>query len=212
MFFRTLPWYYNHANVLVLSFRGADNIRIRPQGRSGRDMRSSLCLLVVILAMCMLAAAQLAPVLPDSPHVVAVNAVINPASAAPVASSSAELHASLPTTQLSPAMLVASPPPAVRTKVVDRKFVALGALVLALTVADVELTQQCLHAGTCHELNPTLPNSHVGMHAVNMATNLGVMYFAYRRRKSEKWGWWLAPAVDIGAHVIGIGSNMLVGR
>jgi hypothetical protein len=106
------------------------------------------------------------------------------------------------------AAIAPAPPEPAPPKVIDRKFVSLAALVFGLTVADVELTQHCLNAGTCYELNPTLPRSHWGQYAVNSATNAAVMYFAYRRRASGKWGWWVAPVVDIGAHSVGVGSNL----
>jgi hypothetical protein len=126
------------------------------------------------------------------------------------ASNPAELAATAPAS-----IALTSPPygpPALdrhsRPSVFDKKFLLLGALVFGLTAADVELTQHCLHAGTCYEMNPTLPRSRWGQYAMNTATNTAVMYFAYRRRASGKWGWWIAPLVDIGAHAGGIGSNI----
>jgi hypothetical protein len=111
----------------------------------------------------------------------------------------------LPVAPVIPAEPASKPAP---RKIVDAKYLLLGALVLGLTTADVEMTQHCLHAGTCYEMNPTLPHSRLGMYAVNTATNAAVMYFAYRRRKAGKWGWWVAPVVDIGAHGVGVGSNL----
>jgi hypothetical protein len=93
-------------------------------------------------------------------------------------------------------------------KVVDRTFLVLGGLVFGLTAMDMEFTQYCLHRHTCVELDPALPHSHLGMYAVNTPVNLAAMYYAYRRRATGKWGWWLAPAVAIGSHVGGLGSNI----
>jgi hypothetical protein len=168
-------------------------------------MRVRILTFLLLVAVSTLAHGQLAPVFPTTSRDVTVNALLDPSSAVPEPSSSAGLHAALPT-QLSPVLAIATPP--VSTKVIDSKFAALGALVFALTAADVELTQHCLHAKTCYEMNPTLPNSRWGQYAVNTATNLGVMYFSYRRKKSEKWGWWVAPVVDIGAHTFGVGTNL----
>lgn len=99
--------------------------------------------------------------------------------------------------------------PAVKQKkVIDRNFILLGALAFGLTAADIELTQHCLKAKTCKELNPTLPLSRWGMYATNTPVNLAVMYFAYRRKASGKRGWWVAPLIDTGIHGVGIGSNI----
>jgi hypothetical protein len=107
-----------------------------------------------------------------------------------------------------PALLVTPAPPPSRPKVIDRKFIALSALILGLTAMDIEMTQSCMRSGVCVELNPTLPHSRAGMYAVNSATNLGVIYLAFRRRDHGKKDWWIAPLIDIGAHAGGIGSNI----
>lgn len=113
----------------------------------------------------------------------------------------------IPAVQPPPAAaMLASPEPS--RKVMDRNFLLLGALTFGLTAADIELTQHCLEAKTCVELNPTLPHSRWGMYAVNTPVNLAVMYFAYRRKASGKRGWWIAPLIDTGIHGVGIGSNV----
>lgn len=99
-----------------------------------------------------------------------------------------------------------------KRKVADANFLLLGTLTFALTAADVELTQHCLHEKTCVELNPTLPHSRWGMYAVNTPVNFAVMYLSYRRKAAGKRDWWIAPIVDIGAHSIGIGSNIRFAR
>lgn len=93
-------------------------------------------------------------------------------------------------------------------KVIDRKFMLLGGLVLATTTADMELTQHCQNQGTCVELNPTIPRARWAKHAVNAPTNIAVMYWAYRWKKQGKRLWWVPPLIDIGAHVAGVGSNI----
>lgn len=93
-------------------------------------------------------------------------------------------------------------------KVMDRNFILLGALTFGLTAMDVEMTQHCLHEKTCVELNPTLPHSRLGMYAANTPVNLAVMYWSYKRKAAGKKAWWVAPLVDIGAHAVGIGSNI----
>ncbi|HYH00020.1 MAG TPA: hypothetical protein VD837_12870 [Terriglobales bacterium] len=95
-----------------------------------------------------------------------------------------------------------------KRKVMDRNFLLLAGLTFALTTADIELTQHCLKAKTCVELNPTLPLSRWGMYAVNTPVNLAVLYLSYRRKAAGKGDWWIAPVVDIGIHGVGIGSNV----
>ncbi len=141
--------------------------------------------------------------LPDAPHAAATT-VAEDAPPADFAGALARLP--LPTTAAAPMLLAATPLPP--RKLMDKKFIALGLLVFGLTALDVETTQHCLQRNLCEELNPTLPRSHWGMYAVNTPVNAAVMYFSYRRRKSGKWGWWLPPVVDIGAHAVGVGSNI----
>lgn len=95
-----------------------------------------------------------------------------------------------------------------KRKVIDRNFLLLAGLTFALTAADIELTQHCLKEKTCVELNPTLPLSRWGMYATNTPVNLAVLYWSYKRKKAGKFGWWIAPVVDIGIHGVGIGSNV----
>ncbi|MFB3814275.1 MAG: hypothetical protein ACE14L_09190 [Terriglobales bacterium] len=156
------------------------------------------------LVLCALAApAQTAVINAELPN--APGFVRDEALAAPDLSAFMAVRAPLPGLPVSP--LIAEPLPPKR-KLVDKKFIALGILVFGLTALDVEMTQHCLKRRLCEELNPTLPRSHFGMYAVNTPVNAAVMYFSYRRRRSGKWGWWLAPVVDIGAHAAGVGSNV----
>jgi hypothetical protein len=163
--------------------------------------------LLTVPLLCLVAAhlsAQSAALLPDAPHVVAANlGEITPDP--PDVWCQSMLFSALP--EPAAALLVASPPPP-RPKVVDKKFITLGALVFGLTAMDMEFTQHCLQRHTCVELDPTLPHSRWGMYAVNTPVNVAVMYLAYKRRATGKWGWWLAPLIDIGAHAAGVGSNI----
>lgn len=95
-----------------------------------------------------------------------------------------------------------------RGKVMDRNFLLLAGMTFAFTAADIELTQHCLREKTCIELNPTLPLSRWGMYATNTPVNLAVLYWSYKRKQAGKFGWWIAPLVDIGIHGVGIGSNV----
>jgi hypothetical protein len=91
------------------------------------------------------------------------------------------------------------------SRVVDRKFVGMSALVLGLTVADIETTQHCLSNSTCKELNPLMPHSRAGMYAVNIPINAAAMYLSYRLKASGHKTWWIAPIAISGAHAVGAG-------
>ncbi|HWR14414.1 MAG TPA: hypothetical protein VN577_06280 [Terriglobales bacterium] len=92
-----------------------------------------------------------------------------------------------------------------KPRVIDKKFVALHALAMGLTIADIERTQSCLGNRTCRELNPLSPVSRTGMYAVNVPLNAGLMYLSYRLKASGKRTWWIVPAVISGAHGVGVG-------
>jgi hypothetical protein len=169
-------------------------------------LRGSLLILLFLGCVAMAAPAQLGPMLPEAPPAVARNTPGEPLRNPLEPYDSAALKASMAAPEFAAVVAVAAPE--ARPKVWDKKFIALGAVVFALTAADVELTQHCLQAKTCYEMNPTLPDSRWGQYAVNTVTNLGVMYFSYWRRKAGKWGWWIAPVADMGAHGAGIGSNI----
>jgi hypothetical protein len=175
-------------------------------------MRVRAVTLLWVLVLCVSAAeavAQTSATYPDAPHL--LTASLGEFAPPPVDLSSGtfSLSSGLPVRPVA-ALMVAAPtvPPVMQPKVMDKKFIALGALVFGLTTMDMEFTQHCLHRHTCVELNPTLPHSRFGMYAVNTPINLGVMYFSYRRRAAGKWGWWVAPMVDIGSHTVGVGSNI----
>jgi hypothetical protein len=166
-------------------------------------MRLGLMTAAAALCFCLCAQAQMIAdaALPSAP---AASAVTDPAPVLPPSDLSALPLLSAPAAV---SLAVRPVPEPAKRKIVDKKFIFVNAMVLALTTADIELTQHCLAAKTCVELNPTLPRSRWGMYAVNTVTNTAVTYFSYRRRKSGKWGWWVAPVVDIGAHAVGVGSN-----
>ena len=90
-------------------------------------------------------------------------------------------------------------------RVVDKKFIAMSALAMGLTIADIERTQSCLNSHTCEEMNPTLPRSRAGMYAVNVPLNAGLMYLSYRFKASGKKKWWIAPIAIAGSHLVGAG-------
>jgi hypothetical protein len=90
-------------------------------------------------------------------------------------------------------------------RVLDKKFIAMSALAMGLTIADIERTQSCLNSHTCEEMNPTLPRSRAGMYAVNVPLNAGLMYLSYRFKSKGKKTWWIAPIAIAGSHLVGAG-------
>jgi hypothetical protein len=90
-------------------------------------------------------------------------------------------------------------------RVIDKKFIAMSALAMGFTIADIERTQSCLGSHTCEELNPMLPHSRAGMYAVNVPLNAGLMYLSYRFKASGKKKWWIAPIAIAGSHLVGAG-------
>jgi hypothetical protein len=161
-------------------------------------MRATVLFFSLALVVCCTAMAQ-AQGLPDAP-----STVINATTAEVIP----------PVFQPAPAAIQPAPSAPLlgkaveRTKVMDRKFLLLNGLVLASTTADMELTQHCQNSGSCVEMNPTIPRAHWAKHAVNAPTNLAVMYWSYRWKKQGKRLWWVPPLVDIGVHVVGLGSNI----
>lgn len=87
--------------------------------------------------------------------------------------------------------------------VVDKKFVAVHAIAMGFTIADIERTQHCLGNGTCRELNPMLPLSRAGMYAVNVPINLAATYLSYRLKASGRKTWWIAPVAIGASHGVG---------
>lgn len=91
--------------------------------------------------------------------------------------------------------------------VVDRKFVVFSAVVMGLTIADLERTQHCLGNRTCVEMNPMLPHTRVGMYAVNVPINAMTMYLAYRMKSAQRKTWWILPSLVAAGHGVGASAR-----
>ncbi len=89
-------------------------------------------------------------------------------------------------------------------RVADGKFVATTALLVALTIADIELTQHCLHKNTCHEGNPRLPTSRAKVYPMQLGLTAGVSYLGYRLKKNGEKLWWLPQVSVASAHGVGV--------
>jgi len=160
----------------------------------------------VLLLACVLS--SVAAELPDAPSWARVQ---------PVAATSPARDVSVPNTSEAaewimpaPAMVRAETP--ARRKVFDRKFGLLVGLGTALTLADYEMTQQCLGARTCVETDPLLPHSRAGMYATNLPLNAALFWWGYKRKAAGKRLWWLPPLFVIGSHAAGVITNIRVLR
>lgn len=108
-----------------------------------------------------------------------------------------------------PIVVVPSKPKPTSTK----KFWALTAFSAAMTVADIELTQNCLATVRgCYETDPiygTHP-SRARMYAINIPVNAAVSYLSYKamngKRLSRMWAW---PQLALTAtHFGGVMTNI----
>jgi len=99
-----------------------------------------------------------------------------------------------------------------KRRVLDKKFwLALGSAV-GLMVADVELSQRCIRAGTCREANPLLGQSRGRAYAVNTAILVPVTIWSYHVKKGQdRTGrqkgdipWWFPSAINASSHVVGM--------
>lgn len=121
---------------------------------------------------------------------------------------SAMLSAAVPAL-VQPIVVVPSKPRPTSTK----KFWALTAFSAAMTVADIELTQNCLATVRgCYETDPiygTHP-SRARMYAINVPVNAAVSYLSYKtmrgKRLSKMWAW---PQLALtGTHFGGVVTNI----
>ncbi len=99
-----------------------------------------------------------------------------------------------------------------KRRVLDKKFWLAVGTVVALTVADVELTQHCIHNRTCREGNPLLGQSRGRAYAVNTAILVPMAIVSYHlkkgqdmnRRKKGDIPWWVPQAVKGSSHIVGM--------
>ncbi len=87
------------------------------------------------------------------------------------------------------------------------KYFALNGAAAGMDVLDVESTQRCIRAGTCHEANPLMGQSRTQQYAVSMGLVGLSAWMSYRSmRRGEMW--WIAPVVLIGVHGAAAGLNL----
>jgi hypothetical protein len=93
-------------------------------------------------------------------------------------------------------------------RVVDKKFLVLTGIATGVTVADFELTQNCIARHACVESDPLMPSSRAGMYASSAPVNAAMFYWSYRLKAHGNKLWWLPTAAVIASHAIGVGTNM----
>ncbi len=87
-------------------------------------------------------------------------------------------------------------------------FWPLTAATIATTVADIELTQHCIQAGTCHEANPLLLSGRKRAYAIALPIAVGISYLGHRLHKDGTKYWWVPQAAVIAGHGVGIGFGL----
>lgn len=92
-------------------------------------------------------------------------------------------------------------------RTVDKKFLILFGMAAVLTVTDIELSQHCLQAGTCHEANPLYGTNptRARMYGMNIPI-LGaqtILSAWLKRRHPERNQWMISPIAESAFHGIG---------
>ncbi len=103
-----------------------------------------------------------------------------------------------------------------KRRVLDKKFWLAVGTVVALTVADVELTQHCIRNRTCREGNPLLGQSRGRAYGVNAAILVPMTIVSYHlkknqdmnRRKKGDIRWWVIPVVKSSSHIAGMAITL----
>jgi len=99
--------------------------------------------------------------------------------------------------------------PAVRrSRTFDAKYAWTNGLQFSLAFADIESTQRCIDEHTCREGNPLMPSSQAGKFSVSLGIAAFTAVASYRLKKLRSKGWWVAPAVGIAGHAVGLASGL----
>ena len=99
--------------------------------------------------------------------------------------------------------------PAVRrSRTFNARYAWLNGLQLSLAFADIEATQHCIDEHTCKEGNPLMPSSQAGKLSVSLGIAAFTAFASYRLKKQGSKSWWVAPAVGIAGHAVGLASGL----
>lgn len=92
----------------------------------------------------------------------------------------------------------------------DRKWWLWTAIQVSSMVADLELTQACIRARTCHEFNPLVGGRRWRAYAINIPLHALLARKSYQWKKHEDRGehkameWWTVPLSGTTVHGVGI--------
>lgn len=84
-----------------------------------------------------------------------------------------------------------------------KKPLVLNALAWSAMAADVEGTQHCLNAGSCHEANPMMPSGAGRAWALNISVTGASTLLSVLMRKHHVKGWWALPVESTTLHTAG---------
>lgn len=96
----------------------------------------------------------------------------------------------------------------------DRNFWLWTGISVGLTIADIELTQHCIHKGRCREGNPLLSGSRPQAYAIGMGITAGFSYLGYRLKKRQQQGknsflpWWYPQFALSAGHGVGVAVGL----
>ncbi len=96
-----------------------------------------------------------------------------------------------------------------KPRTADRNYWLLTGVAVGLTVADIELTQHCLHQGTCHEGNPLVPTTNrAKLYPLQLGLTAAQSYLAYRLKRKGSKAWWLPQLSLSASHAVGVGFGL----
>mgnify|MGYP001559649343 CR=1 FL=1 len=98
-------------------------------------------------------------------------------------------------------------------KIIDKKFLAVGAALVVSSVYDVETTKLCVNAKLCREASPIMApfinSSRPAAYGYLAGLNSGSLYFAYHLKGHKnpriRRLWWVVPISQIVGHSL-VGS------
>ena len=86
----------------------------------------------------------------------------------------------------------------------EKTFWILTAANYASTVADIELTQNCLHNNVCREGNPLMPSDRKKAYPIQLGISTAFNIISYKLMKSGNKHWYLPQVAIVSAHGVGI--------
>jgi hypothetical protein len=104
-------------------------------------------------------------------------------------------------------LLPAPPVAPTRPRILDRSYLLLNGVHLAMALVDVEMTQHCMAEHKCREGNPIMPSSQAGQISVSLGFVTYTAVVGYWMKKHNMRIWWMAPTVGIAAHTAGAAAS-----